>query len=274
MERAAQQAKEKQTAANLAKKKANEKSEQYLALQRKASKMLEGPDKKSVVAEMDALMKEFMASQSEFSALQTAYQKAEKNATEVFRNALISGAGKSNVNIINTDAVNNSKTMVSKVKAASEFIRAAMNGYLDNEFLTIVKIKDNRPYYADGTININEKTDVKIIIHEMAHAAENHNAVLKAAVDFWERRTAGKQYKKLSDINKAFRPDEIYKEGGFSNVYIGKIYQARPGQRNYKGIRATEIISMGLEKMYQDPAAFYKEDKDYFDFIYSTFFAR
>ncbi len=53
------------------------------------------------------------------------------------------------------------------------------------------------------------------------------------------------------------RPDHFF------HPYCGKKYE-----RN--GIVTTEILSMGAERLYNDPIAFFNEDQDYFNFIVTT----
>ena len=61
---------------------------------------------------------------------------------------------------------------------------------------------------------------------------------------------------------KGYRPDEIGNEDGFRDAfgdraaYVGKDY----------GRRATEIVSMGLEELYRNPAVFAGNDPEYFKF--------
>ncbi len=50
--------------------------------------------------------------------------------------------------------------------------------------------------------------------------------------------------------------DEWEKRGG--DPYAGKVY---------RGGKYTEILTMGLERLYRDPQGFAQQDPDYFDFI-------
>jgi len=109
-----------------------------------------------------------------------------------------------------------------------------------------------RPYYEDNTIFLGNK-DKKALFHEMGHFIEHNNrGVSKACQTFLKRRTEGKPTKRLYENS-----DEIYKDGGFVNSYVGKIY--RGGE--------TEILSVGLELLLKDPAKFIKKDPEHFDLV-------
>lgn len=139
--------------------------------------------------------------------------------------------------------------------------------YLDTKELELV-IKSTRAYRSGKTIAISPKEEKRVIMHELGHVLEDNNFVMKVAVDFLERRTAGS--KKLSlkkEVNSGYASDEYFHEGGFFSEYVGKIYSGF----NYKGRQATEVISMGLEEMFNNPHQFYLIDKEHFELIYNLF---
>lgn len=139
--------------------------------------------------------------------------------------------------------------------------------YLDEIELDLV-IKSTRAYRSGRTIAISPKEERRVIMHELGHVLEDNNFVMKVAVDFLERRTAGS--KKLSlkkEVNSAYLSDEYFHEGGFISEYVGKIYSGF----KYKGRSATEVISMGLEEMFNNPHQFYLMDKEHFELIYNLF---
>jgi hypothetical protein len=118
-------------------------------------------------------------------------------------------------------------------------------------------------YGMNGTVYLEKDSGTRVVVHELGHWLEDYDpAIHKQAVAFLERRTAGESVKSLADIlpGASYDPSEIVKVDKFSNPYMGKIYT---------GNRATEIISMGLERLYTDPLGFAQEDPDYFDFIWN-----
>lgn len=129
----------------------------------------------------------------------------------------------------------------------------------DDKAEPVVKYKAGRAYY-DGEIRVNAKDSAATIIHEYGHWAEEHIKGWKqAANDYLNKRTAGAPIKKLKEIEpkRGYDDDEIAKEGGFFEPYMGKIYRDK----------STELISMGLEWMQKDPITFAKKDPDMFKWI-------
>ena len=86
------------------------------------------------------------------------------------------------------------------------------------------------------------------------------------ARDFLLKRSNGEKAQKLSKLtgNKRYKANEIaYKDkwvdrGG--DAYSGKDY----------GDRATEILTMGIERLHEDPVKFYRSDPEYFEFVVKT----
>ena len=102
-----------------------------------------------------------------------------------------------------------------------------------------------------------------VMAHEMGHVLEtNHPEVLQQSAAFVARRTAGEKTQRLRDItgNKAYDPSEVTKPDKFHDPYVGKTYQNAAG-KTY----ATEVTSMGIERLHADPIEFAKNDPDYFD---------
>lgn len=107
-----------------------------------------------------------------------------------------------------------------------------------------------------------------VTIHEMGHHLEHHNSdVHYQAQRFLRYRTQGEDAISLATHtgHVSYDKSEVAKPDRFINPYMGKIYRDNEG-KNY----ATEIISMGLEKMWADPVGFAKADPQYFDFMYSV----
>lgn len=108
--------------------------------------------------------------------------------------------------------------------------------------------------------------------HEIGHWLEEYNPdVLDKAVAFWQRRTAGEAFRSLNDISLEagggayYRASEMTKKDAFLSPYMGKVYRMSNGT-----VYGTEIISMGLEYMMNDPASFAEGDFDMFSFVYDT----
>jgi len=100
-----------------------------------------------------------------------------------------------------------------------------------------------------------------VYVHEFGHAIEYRNdAVHNALLAFYRARTHGQDNEKLADIlpNSGYEDYEITRRDSFPDPYCGKDY----------GGYATELLSMGLQFMYDDPVQFIKKDPEYFNLIY------
>ena len=100
------------------------------------------------------------------------------------------------------------------------------------------------------------------IFHEMAHYLEASNAdVSKAAYSFLEKRTAGQQLVRLTDLlpGEQFGRDEMCRPDKFRDPYMGKVYTGRV---------STEVLSMGIEQMRDAGTAlqFWRDDPEHFYF--------
>jgi len=99
------------------------------------------------------------------------------------------------------------------------------------------------------------------LIHEIGHAIEHDNPKVKSEInEFYNRRTAASELSRLKDIlpSSGYDNDEYTKTDSFPDPYCGKVYSDH----------ATELLSMGLQFMYEDPNLFMKKDPEYFNLIY------
>ena len=116
--------------------------------------------------------------------------------------------------------------------------------------------------------------DVATLAHEFAHIMENANQhIRKCCQEFLKNRTNGEKALSLNELwlndiattseekikypNGPYEPDENAKPDNFFDIYCGKIYSDG----------ATEIFSMGIERLLTDPELFQQEDPEYFYFI-------
>lgn len=146
---------------------------------------------------------------------------------------------------------------------------------IDETAIAIFDEPDGRsshsPTPTGSIVNMAKSAGAKIVIHELGHSLEsasekrhtsNINNVHKQATDFLNKRTKGEQTQSLRSLtgDPGYDVDEITKPDKFTDPYSGRIYPHG----------STEIISMGLEQMWENPARFAKNDPEYFDFIYTT----
>jgi hypothetical protein len=159
-------------------------------------------------------------------------------------------------------------TVKNKFAKVWEDFKKVSFGYNDGTEIKAKGYRKSRAYYdrEENSINLPAGTSKYTIMHELAHSLERNNYVMKQAVEFLERRAGDKPITSLGYKDKR----EVYQDGGFFSNYVGKVYKGDI----YKGRRATEVISMGLEAMYRNPKLFYAQDKEHFELIYNLFFKR
>lgn len=152
-----------------------------------------------------------------------------------------------------------------------------------------VKFFSGRSNYLGGQINMGT-ADLGVIVHELGHWLEDAiPAIHEQAVAFLVRRTKGQKTQSMNDIAKiegkggGYKRDERATKDGFLEGYTGKWYtlpktgayakfgpyDAKTPEQLTKWVQYTEVVSMGLQKMYEDPVAFQSSDPDFFDFIYN-----
>lgn len=101
-----------------------------------------------------------------------------------------------------------------------------------------------------------------VYVHELGHALEGRDPVLKALANrYLESRTQGEYSQRLIDLDpgSSYDKSEIVKKDKFFNPYCGKIYENH----------ATEIISMGVAALTSSPYVLARDDPGYFNFIYA-----
>lgn len=176
--------------------------------------------------------------------------------------------------VIKTDAKKNVADITEKVK---EVLENCISGDIvtDKMVLSAVKIpratSSSRSFYSLGDkklhLNTHPEAREKLAtgIHESMHWLEDFNAhVHKRCVEFLEYRCKGETAQSLRKLTGlGYRADELARPDKFFSPYCGKDYI-------FHGSRyATEVLSMGVEKMLKDPVAFAKQDPEHFNFVIS-----
>ena len=123
------------------------------------------------------------------------------------------------------------------------------------------------------------------VIHEIMHPVENYadgGRIQNRSVAFIEKRQIEKYgidkktggpagYEKLGgdfgDDEKAFE-DSWVERGG--SAYTGKMYDYNPDAKSFdernEHVHGTELLSMGVQRMYENPKDFYEQDREHFEF--------
>jgi SPP1 gp7 family putative phage head morphogenesis protein len=127
-----------------------------------------------------------------------------------------------------------------------------------------------RSFYSQGneTAYLSKDLPLLTVLHELGHHLEHHTpGLLEKSRQFVARRTKGETFRKLRDItgNPGYRSDEVAKPDKFVNPYIGKESKENMG---------TELVTVGLEAMWNDPIYFASADPEHFDFIWDIITGR
>lgn len=174
-------------------------------------------------------------------------------------------------NLFNTEfKVNVSKSQISDFE---KNVSSCLNGIISESYSDLPELTVNmvrgRAYFNPlvNSIYVSKQDNVFTQIHEYMHFIEDNNVdMLANSIAFLEYRTKGEKAYKMNKLtnSRAYGADEISKKDNFFNAYCGKIYDS---SGDYRKVKATELMSMGVERLFKDPVNFYEEDKEYFTFV-------
>ncbi|OQA53254.1 MAG: hypothetical protein BWY45_03061 [Euryarchaeota archaeon ADurb.Bin294] len=103
-----------------------------------------------------------------------------------------------------------------------------------------------------------------VSIHEVGHALEyQYNNISANCSEFYKYRTEGGDRRPLKEVNQSYEEDEVYIPDEFTEPYCGKYYSS---------YGSSELMSMGLQKLFQDPGRFAMEDGEYFDMVITSLY--
>lgn len=123
-----------------------------------------------------------------------------------------------------------------------------------------------RAHYRDDTkrIYLDKNQDISTILHEMMHSLEfASEEVSKKTKAFLIKRSKGESPKTMNALtgSKSYKPwekayeDDWVKNGG--SHYMGKVYNDA----------ATEVLTMGVQWLLDNPTQFYSLDREYYNFV-------
>lgn len=130
--------------------------------------------------------------------------------------------------------------------------------------------KAGRAYHNNGKVVLAPTSPAKTHAHEIGHAIEQQTPrMVEDAISFrtariWEAATETVKMKKQFP-GHGYGAEETGNKDSFDR-YFGKDSGAFYCGKEY-GFRATEIISMGVEALFDDPIKFAQKDPEYFKFI-------
>lgn len=126
--------------------------------------------------------------------------------------------------------------------------------------------RTGRAYAYKDDISVSVKSRTATIVHEIGHVIEyERGAEFRAKrMAFFNARTEGDTLTRLSEINPraGYRDNERTLRDRWEHPYTGKVYDFDSDENS-----ASEVISMGIESLYEDPIGFFRADPEYADFI-------
>ena len=147
------------------------------------------------------------------------------------------------------------------------FNRLCGTGTVDSKAFTINPTRKRRSFASNSQVYMSAGAPSSVVVHEMGHWLEASDPeVARKAQAFLRRRTANEAPVRLKSIypRHGYKVNEITKRDKFVDAYTGKQYIQ--GGVMY----ATEIMSMGMQAMVENPEGFATADPDFFDFVYNT----
>lgn len=223
----------------------------------------------------------------------TNHLKTREDAAKEHRAMLMEIAAAKEPITMTADHIKKStKQLKATVEESIKFLSAMTESKIKDENGNIVDRPELRSFKVEshgGNYRANarwweQKIDLKqtqehsVAVHEMGHLYEADKRVRQAANDFVDKRAniPGQGLIPLKRIfpNSTYKRDEVTRPGWrafiesmggeWEAAYVAKKYQA---YRVHEGIPSTELISMGVQKLWENPAVFARSDKDYFIFL-------
>lgn len=132
-----------------------------------------------------------------------------------------------------------------------------------------------RPHYAGATrqdyqIQLGDIDGAGVVVHEVGHGLEHDLGLTARAREYLLSRARSQDTFAIQDRHpgSVYGPDERAYDADFARAYDGPD-AARKGDYTAKDYRdgATEILSMGLEALYNDPAGLARRDPEFAAFL-------
>ena len=175
-----------------------------------------------------------------------------------------------------------SGTFTASHKAAKQWVENSISPDIvfknkKKEFGTRIQYSGDSAYYepnktrnaGDSFINIEQGDTGAILVHELGHFIDaetklqlprNTATTQQRSFDFYSKRTSGDTLEKFADeFPRAGYPDDaIFKRDKWRRVYTGRYYGGAD--------QGTEILSMGMQFIYEDAIGFAQSDPEHFEF--------
>ena len=126
---------------------------------------------------------------------------------------------------------------------------------IDNNAIWVIQRTKKRASANDLFVKLHRNSSTKTVVHEMGHTVHRtHSKVEGFIKNFFRRRTKGLKPTKIYVDEK-----EMGVEDDFFSHYVGRIYG-----REKSDPKGSEVFSMGVQEMFDNPEKFYNRDKEHF----------
>jgi hypothetical protein len=146
----------------------------------------------------------------------------------------------------------------------------AMNAKIGTESGRRAHFKTNDPK-APYNIQLSTTDSEWVVVHEFGHAIDDgvkigDDNILQRSLEFKKYRLKGQKEIPLKTMFPWYDPNEIGADDEFGKFFGASSSQAWYVGKSY-GDAATEIVSMGMQALYQDASGFARKDPEYCKFI-------
>lgn len=213
-----------------------------------------------VLLKEEELHKNFVEYQKQANIVNTARQEKYKSINRLLQ--ISNGA----------DIEFKTSTKSQKVKENLDKGKELLNGIISKDIMPKEPVKamaikggKGRCHYSHNNdrLEMANEANAPDVAHELMHWLEKKNPkVLDNSLTFLEYRTQGEEAQQLKVLTgiKKYDTDEVAKPDNFFSPYCGKIYNHQ----------ATEIMSMGIERIFENPKEFAETDREYMSFVISN----
>jgi len=169
-----------------------------------------------------------------------------------------------------TASYKNATTLRQAVQEAQKWLLKYIDPALAPETgITLRFRKDIQRAYAKGAkgeIWLGPSDKAWVVVHEVGHVLHwNNKAVADLIAEFYLQRT--KDEPLTTYYGKETKKDQFF------NPYVGRYYgwegKFKDSQYSTREFVGQEVLSMGLQEMFNDPLKFYRADKEHFLLIYA-----
>ncbi len=111
-----------------------------------------------------------------------------------------------------------------------------------------------RAHARDNDIVVGPSVSASTLVHEFGHVLEHQDGNLVGSLSKAFAMSEVAKSKQKLDRPSRYEPHEVMAKDGFLDAYIGKFYPQE----------ASEVLSMGLQYLYEDPLYFYEKSPAHF----------